>query len=129
MPVVRRIRRSIAALLLVLFLPSCYHYVTPKEMTPQEYIATKAPKQVRVTLIDSTRVVLRDPFITPDSIGGHTQIRQDAPASRWAVALSRVERFEGHEYDNWAVAGIVAGAMVVVGGLCFVGAIIALSHQ
>ena len=125
-----RMRRTMAAVLLMTYLPACYHYVTPKEMTPAQYIAAKDPKQVRVTLADSSQVVLRDPWVSADSLGGRLMV-QDARARDpgWATPLSQVRRLEGHEYDNWGVAGITVGTLVVVGGTMFVAAMIALSKQ
>jgi len=66
----RRIRRPIAALLLVLHLPACYHYVAPDGMAPQEYIAARKPSQVHVTLTDGSRMEMLRPWASTDSLGG-----------------------------------------------------------
>jgi len=71
MPTFRRIRRAIAALLLALYLPACHYWAIPRDLTPQEYIAAEHPKQVRITLPDQTRLVLRRPWVPAgDSLAG-----------------------------------------------------------
>jgi hypothetical protein len=134
MRILRRVRRSTTVVLLLTFPPACYHYVAPRDLTPQEYVAAKHPNQVRVTLADSSRVVLRDPWVSADSLGGRRMV-QDARGAlqvsdpRWAVPLSEVSRLEGHEYNNWGVAGIIAGTLVVAGGVLLVVAVNALQNQ
>jgi len=116
MPTFRRIRRSIAALLLVVYLPSCHHYVPIQEVTPQEYIAAKHPKQVRLTVNDLTHGLHRLELITPsvgpgDSLTGLPR-GGEAPVT---VALSSIERCEVRASDRNRTAGAAAGGVVVVG--------------
>ena len=63
-----RIRRLVATVLLTVYLPACHHWVTPKGVTPQEYITAKRPSTVRVTLTDSSRIVLQNPRAASDSL-------------------------------------------------------------
>jgi hypothetical protein len=116
MPTFRRIRRSIAAILLVLYLPGCQHYVTPRGMTPQEYIAAKHPKQVRLTVNDITHGLHRFELLAPsvgpgDSLTGLPR-PEDPPVT---VAISAIERFEFRESNPSGTFGLVLGGAAVVG--------------
>ena len=116
----RRIRRSIAALLLALYLPGCYHYVPLQGMTPQEYIATKHPGRVRLTFADSSRTELLKPSVSGDSLVG---FREGPPRGGFytqgeliSVLLSAVHGFEVHEHDDRATTAVVLAVLLVVGG-------------
>jgi hypothetical protein len=131
-----RLRPSIAAVLVVLYVSACYHYVTPKGMTPAEVVAAKHPGQARVTLADSSRLVLEEPWVSADSLGGRLLPRRDSRGSvvlpgleRWAVPLAEVQGVEEYQYNNWAVVGIIAGTVVVVGAIMFAAAVNAMSNQ
>jgi hypothetical protein len=123
MPTFRRIRRTIAAVLLTVYLPSCYHWITPKGITPQEYVTTKHPKQVRVTLVDSTRrTVLRQPWVSADSIGGRLLIRADwyygaRVGPPWAVPLSSVQRMEVRKLEPVGTTFAILVPVLLIGGL------------
>jgi len=117
----RRIRHSIAAFLLILYLPACHHYVTPKGVTPQEYIVAKHPKRVRVTLADASRLTLGEPWVSADSLGGRLLPARDSQGSviqpeapTWAVPLSDVRRLEGWEFDEFALGFLLVAASVPV---------------
>jgi hypothetical protein len=117
MPTFRRIRRSIAALLLVLYLPACHYWATPGDLTPQEYIAAKHPKQVRITLQDQTRLVLQRPWVPAgDSLAGF-------PARTGAaitIPTSAVRQFEARSPAPGKTVLLVAGvwaACSVVGAI------------
>ena len=124
------IRRGIAALLLVVYLPACFSYVSPKPLTPQEYLDANHPKHVRVTLTDKTRRVLRDPWAGPDSIGGVLMIRGPSGSytagAAWAVPLSSVGRVEFREHDIGATIGVVFVSVLLIGGV--IAGAIALSN-
>ena len=115
----RRIRRSLAVLVLALHPPACYHYVTFKRMTPQQYIATEQPDQVRVTLTDGTRQTLLRPLISGGSLQGHVPVRGSDNFMRagppWAVSITSVQRLEVHKFDTWATVGLVIGGLALVG--------------
>jgi len=120
MPTFRHIRRSIAALLLVMHLPACSAYVVPKGITPQEYIAVNHPKRVRVTLIDRSQHYLRDPWVTSDSLGGVLPARDsrgfriEPPPAPWVVALSAVRRVEVYQSSGSATVGAVLGGTLIL---------------
>jgi hypothetical protein len=117
MQTLHRIRCTVAAILLVLYLPGCLqHYVTSRQLTPPAVIGTKHPKQVRVTLVDSSRVVLREPWATADSLGGRS-IAQDARGAwklvepQWAVPLAAVRRLEVREANPGLSVALYVGIL------------------
>ena len=115
----QRIRRTIAAVLLVVYLPGCYHWVTEKQISPQEYITTKHPKQVRLQLVDSTRrTVLRQPWVSADSIGGWPLISKGweiKPGSPWAAALSNVQQMEVRKVNRTGTTFAIVGSFLLIG--------------
>jgi hypothetical protein len=90
----RRIRRVSATALLVMYLPGCHHWVTPKGMTPQEYVTTVHPAKVRVTLADLTRVELQQPWVVSDSLFGRLTAREV-----WAEPLASVQLLQVRKFD------------------------------
>lgn len=113
MPTFRQMRRSIAAVLLVAYLPACHHWVRPKDMTPQQYVTAKHPGKVRVTLTDGSRFVLGEPWVSADSIGGRLiEPYLGGGDFAWSSPRSSVILFEVSKLDAEATAGAVA---VVVG--------------
>jgi len=117
MPRYQRVRRAVAAVLLAVYLPACHHWVTPKGMTPQEYITANHPSTVRVTLADSSRVVLQNPRAASDSLWGSV-----APGGQWGVPLSSVQLLQVRKSDAagtvFLTLGIVVGSLFVVGAIC-----------
>ena len=114
-----------AALLLVLYLPACYHYVPLRGMTPQGYISAKHPKRIRLTLADSTYTELLEPWASADSLGGSLFLSAAEPGvSRTAgepvsVPLSSVRRMEIFELDvsnTITAVGVPLAAMGLVFG-------------
>jgi hypothetical protein len=118
MPTFRRIRRSIAVVLLFVYLPACHHYVTPKGMTPEAYIAAEQPKRVRVTLENGTRLTILDPFTSHDSLLGYIPVRQSDSAvvsgPLWAASLESVRRLEVYKLNTGATVGLTGGVLLVV---------------
>jgi hypothetical protein len=114
-------RRTIAAIVLVVYVPACYHYVTPKGITPEAYVAGEQPSQVRVTLTDGTVQTLLRPACSQDSVRGYIPVRQGNSLVRsgrpWAAPLTSVQRLEVQDFNTWGTVGLVFGGLVVVGGL------------
>ncbi|MDH4045404.1 MAG: hypothetical protein OEY20_13390 [Gemmatimonadota bacterium] len=104
MPTFRRFRRRLAAVLLVVYVAACHHYVPLQEMTPEAYVASKHPKQVRLTLNDITHGLHRLELLTPSV----------------TVALSTIERVAVREYDSSGTTGAVLGGMAVAGVVALV---------
>jgi hypothetical protein len=116
MPMFRRTRRALASVLLIVYLPACHHYLTPEGITPQEYIATRQPKQVRLTVNDITRGLRRFELLAPalgpgDSLTGLPR----GEAARVTLAWSTIERFEARESNPTGTTGAVLGGVAVAG--------------
>ena len=87
----RCVRRRVAAWVqLALFLPACTSWQV-EPVAPSELVSRK-PSVVRVTLPDSSHMVLNDPVIRGDTLYGYRQMPNQALAERAdAVALSQVQ--------------------------------------
>lgn len=90
--------RLLSALMLVIFTLSCTTW-KKQELAPEQVVATKKPKHVRVIRPDSTKLELWRPRITQDSLIG-TVGRADSTAVS-GVALTDIKRLE--------VEGVSAG--------------------
>jgi hypothetical protein len=111
-----RIRRSIAAILLVLYLPACHHWVQPNDVTPQAYIATKHPSKVRLTVNDTAHGLHRFELLAPSVVQGDSLTgvpRVGAPPV--TIAIGAIEQFESHESNPSGTFGLVLGGAAVVG--------------
>lgn len=79
---------------------------------PLRLIAEKHPERIRLTLTDSTVLVLRHPVIFGDSIVGMVA------GTRTAVAPNRIARTEVHVQNPWKTLGFVALYAVLYFGTC-----------
>lgn len=73
--------RPIAVVLVVLHLNACSTW-QPATVSPRELVERDQPSSVRVTRLDGRQSVLRDPYITNDSIVGWVRI----PCSSLAIS-------------------------------------------
>jgi hypothetical protein len=126
----RRRRRGVALLLIAVYLPACHHTFTPEGLTPAEYITTKHPKQVRVTLADQSWCVFRDPWVVGDTLGGIVTMFGSAGLSASApaegVPLGSVVHFEVHQANQAATIVLVVLGVAVVGAA--IGGLVALHN-
>ena len=83
----RRIRRVVATVLLVVYLPACHHWAEPKGMTPEQYVDVERPAEVRLTLTDSSSVTLQGPWIDGDHLWG-----VDASGALRGIPFSNVQQ-------------------------------------
>lgn len=107
-------RRSIALAVLVWFVPACTTWQVQQGITPQQLIAARKPEAVRVTLPDSSQIILHKPLIAGDSVAGFVHGRDSS------IAASDVRQVAIRKVSG----GRTAGAAVVSLGL--LGALIAL---
>jgi len=72
------------AMLLVLLMAACRtDYWRPAPVVPAQMIAATHPKRIRVTLSDSSVLVLKDPEVSADSIAGTSSgMRISVPSAR-----------------------------------------------
>lgn len=87
----RRIRWTIAAVLLVLYLPGCYSWKTVP-ITP--VVSEQRPGRVRVTTAEGTRFELHWPLVRGDTLLG---TRRDLPVS---IALGDIARVQARQIDT-----------------------------
>jgi hypothetical protein len=79
---------------------------------PQQVISKKHPDRIRVTLTDSTVLVLRRPVTLRDSIVGMVS------GTRTAVATDRIARTESREENPWKMFGFVSLYAVLYLSMC-----------
>jgi hypothetical protein len=127
------LRRPIAALLLVWYLPACRYIdpqlvVDPEEWqqaegaSPREVIEEQRPRVVRITLADGQQRVISGPVVVNDTLAG---LETRGTAKSFAVPIDQVVAVEipsGFAKTSRAVlpfvfiAGIVALVVLVAGG-------------
>ena len=90
--------------------------------SPEEYLRTHTPEQVRVTRVDSTRIVLRAPKIQADSIVGTVGggMKADDPLRITGVPLAGVGSVEVSHTETGMVLAAVGVGMILF--LAIVGA-------
>ena len=109
--------RTPATLLFVLALSTaCTEWRVITQPSPAEYVRSAKPGAIRVTRIDSTKVVLQAPEVIGDSVvGGGEQ------PTRSAVLVTDIKTLE-------ARAGNPGGSLAIFGGIMlFVAALVAVS--
>ena len=110
---IREHRRTIAALLLLPYLPACtsWQVVQP---SPEPLFADEQPEKVRVTQTDGSRVELMWPEVRADSLVGTMK------GGGWvAIPLSEVLLVEVGKPNNKGLV-IAVGIVVVVGVVVYV---------
>ena len=98
------LRRVVLPLTLLTFLSTCHKWV-PLEPPIAQAIAEEEPGTVRVTLADSSRVVLKEPRISGDSL-----VALDDTVG---VALDDVQQIEARRTKVLATVGLVSGTVVL----------------
>jgi hypothetical protein len=88
--------------------------------SPEEYLRSHTPEQVRVTRVDSSRIVLQAPKIQADSIVGTVGggLKADDPVRITGVPLAGVGTVEVRHTDagmSIALVGCVMLLFVVIG--------------
>jgi hypothetical protein len=91
---------------------SSWQTVTP---SPEAYLSAKSPEEIRVTRLDSSRVVVRAPKLQSDSIVGTTGggLKADDPLRSVGVPLPDVAKIESRHTDTGMVLGVLGIAMLV----------------
>lgn len=101
-------RRHAALGLLLLHLQACTTWAAHKAPVPEAF-AGEPPPEVRVTLHDGQRIVLRGPVVSADSLLGIEVIEVPQSAGpprqrRVAVGLDQVAQLETRRGSNAAIA-------------------------
>ena len=103
---IREHRRTIAALLLLLYLPACTSWQVGKP-SPEEFLENEHPEKVRVTQTDGSRVELMSPAVRADSLVGRVN-----GGTSVSIALSEVQKVEVRESDSTKTGLLAAGVLI-----------------
>ena len=101
----RFLRRIVLPLTLLAFLSACHKWVQ-LEPPVAHAIAAEELGTVRVTLTDSSRIVLKEPYVSGDSLMAMEEHAR-------GVRLDEVARIEGRRANVPATVGLVIGILVV----------------
>jgi hypothetical protein len=125
----QRIRRSIAAVLLVLYLPGCTSWRLA-EVSPQQLFLDGKPKQVRVTTAAGRQLELTRPWLVADTLRGYITVRNPARTDETvtvvqdtatAIPLADITRIQVLRVD-WGMIGLGGLVVLVVVGVAAGGA-------
>ncbi len=114
------LRRVILPLTLLAFLSACHKWV-PLEPPVAQAIAEEEPGTVRVTLADDSRVVLKEPRVSGDSL-----VALDDTVR---VALDDVQQIEARRANTPATIGLVVGSIAAAFGVLILALVIACSGE
>ena len=107
-------RRAIALALLLWYVPACTTWQVQQGITPQQLIAARQPDAVRVTLPDSSQIVLHEPTIAGDSVAGIVHGRDSSVAASDVKQLAIRKVSGGRTFG--AVVGLgLLGALIAAG--------------
>jgi len=109
-------RRGIAVATAGLVLQACMHWGT-KKLVPEEFDGAEPGRRVRVTLADGETVILKNPFISGDSLVWLRKVSRDAPDSvqRQGIPLGQIAKAQVWEIDAAATTvAVVAGVGITV---------------
>jgi len=101
----RVLRRVILPLTLLAFMSACHKWV-PLEPPVAQAITEEEPGTVRVTLADNSRVVLKEPRVSGDSLIGLDDTV--------GVPLEEVQQVEAQRANTLATIGLVVGSVLLV---------------
>ena len=103
------LRRVVLPLTLLAFLSACHKWV-PLEPPVAQAIAERDPGTVRVTLADSSRIVLKEPHIMGDSLIAFEDGKEPQTV---ALPLEDLRQVEEQRTNVLATVGLVTGIAVV----------------
>ena len=115
------LRRVILPLTLLAFLSACHKWV-PLEPPVAQAIAEQQPSTVRVTLADSSQVVLKEPHISGDSL---VAFEDGKDAQAVALLLEDLQRVEERRANTPATIGLVVGSIAAAFGVLILAVVIA----
>jgi hypothetical protein len=113
-----KVRRHTARALIALTAMGCYSWQAPKRTGPEQLIAQKHPKVVRVTVQEQMQLMLREPRVASDSLYGVVAKRSGSLRTGDSVAihLAHITKLESQEFDGvGTTVGILGGLLAVAG--------------
>ncbi len=116
------LRRVILPLTLLAFLSACHKWV-PLEPPVAQAIAETESGTIRVTLADSSRIVLKEPHISGDSLMAFEDEKEPQTV---ALLLEDLQRVEEKRANTPATIGLVVGSIGVFIGLAMLAYVIAI---
>ena len=123
----RSLRRVLVPLMAVSVLSACHHWKA-QEMAPAQVVTDREPDHVRLTMLDSTRVELREPQVSGSEIQGKWNWDQNwyggEPSPR-RIPIDSVAYVEIRKTDiaGTVLLGLLGVTLVAAVGLvylCFV---------
>ncbi len=116
------IRRAIAAVVLLAYLPACtgWHRLPETQPAPLK----ESPQSLRITLKSGERIELRKARLSGDSLIGEIKPTPNESPVRFAVGLSSVQRIEDRKVNTARTVALVVGSIGVaaLAGLLIVAA-------
>ncbi len=112
----RRVRRLVAWAIMAGLVAGCTRWKT-QDIAPEQVIAEKKPKLIRVTRADYSVVLLEAPHIVADSLIGMARAEGNQALRlrrRVALPLEEIRMIEVHEIDGGRTALLVAGIGLTV---------------
>ena len=103
------LRRVILPLTLLAFLSACHKWV-PLEPPVAQAISETEPGTVRVTLADNSRVVLKEPHVSGDSLIAFEEGKEPQTV---ALPLEDLQRVEEKRANTPATVFLILGAAVL----------------
>ena len=103
------LRRVVLPLTLLAFLSACHKWV-PLEPPVARAITEKDPGTVRVTLADSSQVVLKEPRISGDSLIAFEDGKEPQTV---ALLLEDLQRVEEKRANTPATVGLIVGSLAL----------------
>ncbi len=107
------LRRVILPLTLLAFLSACHKWV-PLEPPLAQAITEGEPGTVRVTRTDNSRIVLKEPHISGDSL---VAFEEGKEAQTVALPLEDLQRVEEKRTNTPAIIGLVVGSLAAAYGV------------
>jgi hypothetical protein len=105
-----RFRPVVSVLLLAAYLPACMSYQATAQPISELATQPKPAEQVRATLVDGSRVVLKSPVVINDTLRGFRPDR-NTDLTVIAIPLDQVKQVEVREMDGTKTMFMVVGAV------------------
>ena len=115
------LKRLTALATVLVQLNACMSWKTT-DVSPEQYIQTKHPGEVRLTLHTGTRLLINNPQVTADSLRGVSGAGLEG--KQVAYPLEEIGLFEVQRLDGLKTGLLVGGMITMVAGTA-----ISLTHE
>ena len=126
-----KVRRYTARVLIAWIAMGCYSWQVPKRTGPEQLIAQKHPKLVRVTVQEQIELKLREPRIVWDSLYGVVAERRASLRAGDSVAinLAHISKLEVSSLHGGRTAAAVFGGLLAVGAVAAMAAAASMGNS